>query len=389
MSSLAVLQHVTAHMTVAILHVTETREWVWRLTSCNFRTKLVKCPVPGCPSNLSSYALLLKHLQGLVRRNRCGAFEGTVAFRCSCGDILTTVTQVRVHCMKHMNRRQLPTIPIPPHEDVPAFNHSSEDEVDNPSVMLPIEILDEATEVEMSEGGGDVMYMYADAPCSDGSESEEEEEDVIDWSAGSRITSDSQLNVLMDLCFYAYDSLLTERCYRTLRQLPLFTDYDYIPHSLKHLRRQVDEHLCQIFCFPSTRLHTFRHNDRTFEVPYLSVKDILTVWFSVPAIFKAVRESNFVHLPPSLVDLEVFDAFIRRRNDAATNRMFSYDCIQIGASYLDRVRSCIPSFKDEYLRAIDDGCDILLCTVGLYSDNFSKHLNSLVSESMFCLTLRK
>lgn len=344
------------------------------------------CPVSGCSSFFSSYALLLTHLQGQVRRNRCGAFEGNLAFLCGCGETLRSVTQVRVHCMKHMRHRRNQVMPDTPIEPVALDVAFCDDEGGELLCVVGTnEVTDDVIEEEREN-----MYLFTESGSNVDSDTDSDDGDVISWeSATGVIAGESQVRVLVDLCHYAYDSQLTERCYKMLRGLTLFDAHEYIPRSLKHLRRQVDHHLHVSSNFPVTRVLPLQHNGVHYKVPYLSIRDILSIWFSVPAILKTVRLSNAIHLPRSFVDIEEVDAFIIQRENARSTEGYAYDCIQAGTSYLDRFRSCIPRFIDEYLRARDDSCDILFCTVGLYSDNFSKNLSSLVSETMYSVTLRK
>lgn len=327
-------------------------------------------------------------------------------FECICGEVLHTKEIVFAHNTLHSIKPHavIEVVDLVDSQDavgdvcldeMGAFGELASSLDEGAVVGEPHEI---AMDIDDSVNEVDVMFHLSDLI---GDEESDEESSDSDIDASFEITSGAANGVAVDLSRlnncpehtmnllnlyrFCIERNITVKGYRQLRDLPMFEPYHDIPLNLKHLRRKVENYIETAFNWPRKRVVSIAGN----HIPYMSVDDCMAVWLAVPSIVRAVQDWGRKYLPSNLVDVDAYVNLIVDRHARVSRDTYSYDTVADGSFYLVNIRDAIPLFKEEYLRALDDEIEVLVCTVGLYEDNFGKNLNSLVSQTLFCMTLRK
>jgi len=314
---------------------------------------------------------------------------GAIAFQCKCGDILDRVPLIRAHALIHAKVLHDDTDPddfVAP-DQVPRSPHYGEGD----------EYSDEEEEKESEEGN--VWYLYEEAGEDTSSDTDDDHAGLLSMSVDTSCpTAPQSLNMTMDysvdlsvrkqrvlqLYRYVIDSRLTTSAYKALLKLPIISNNGDVPKNLKDLRHQVESILAEDYGWPLQRVHCSVANGISYRTPYLSITDCLHIWFATPPILSALRSWQVTYLPRYLNDPKAFDDILLRRMLSPNH---SYETVGDGNWYIENVRDAIPLFESQYLAAIDDGIEVIICQVGLYEDGFCKNLSSLVSEMIYCATL--
>jgi hypothetical protein len=354
-----------------------------------------RCPVPTCELCFVTLRLLSCHLDSMIRKNRCGAYTGAVLFICSCGESCTTIDDIKLHVTVHK---------YPPCTNVLHTEAENGGDLDNNSErerMLP-----------MSEDDG----VWDEAGVSF---TENEEEDASDDDEAASTHADALLNVAelmfggvvvdelklhnfelalllhphmklaLDVFQFCVESRCTHKSYRSLRKIVMVEDNRSLPKNYKDLRKSVLRFLQENCNWLPQRVACINGLERVYSTPYMSVGDALTIWFALPPILSAVKTWNATYLPRDLVDLLQYEELYASRATSISDGHHLYSCVGDGSVYLKNVCDAVPLFRDNYNKAVAEGLEVFVINFGLYEDIFSKHLNSLVNQTVFCLTLGK
>lgn len=336
-------------------------------------------------------------------------YNGTFDFECICGELLHGRQMIFAHTALHSIKSGIPDITgmiqleemeSKSDECVGPPREPSEI-VEDVDIMLPAEDKASAADEDDNYSLCDLDVMFHQFVDINGDE--EKEEESSDSEVGDDVSGDgrdsfhstvvlTQLNNRsqymwnhLQLYRFCIEQNITVKGYRQLRKLPVFESCHDIPLNLKHLRRKVERYIEETFNWPPKRIATIAGND----TPYMSIDDCLAVWLAVPCIVNAVRDWRQKYLPLNLVEVGAYETLFVDRSARIAMGTYSYETVADGAFYLENVRDAIPLFEEEYLRAVDDDIEVLICTVGLYEDNFGKNLNSLISQTLFCTTLSR
>lgn len=344
---------------------------------------------------------LASHLKSVVRRNRCGTYNGSFDFECTCGELLHTRQMIFAHNALHSIKTSaidadISLVALPDVVEPYLTAGSIHDEQRDPD------------EIAAADGGvsgsvadfddEDVMFHQLMDTNGDEDESNDSDSDRVDevYECKRELIASAvgvkqldncpqSMKTLLLLYRFCLERNITVKGYRQLRDLPMFEPCHDIPLNLKHLRRKVEKYVEEACNWPRKRIVSVAGND----TPYMSIDDCVAIWLAVPCVVNAVRDWGRRYLPLDLLDVEAYEALLLERNARIAANTYSYETIADGSFYVENVRDAIPLFEAEYLRAVDDGIEVLVCTFGLYEDNFGKNLNSLVSQTLFCTTLSK
>jgi hypothetical protein len=177
---------------------------------------------------------------------------------------------------------------------------------------------------------------------------------------------------------------LTEEAYKCIRSSSFFSD-SLLPARLKNVKKKM-MNLVEKNFLPCIN-NTFDFD--SYRAPGMSVFQAINIWISIPSFLQAIREKMATYLPANLVDESLYDALESSRLDSITFGTHLYRCTADGSEYLSAVRQNIPKFRAQYEKALDEGVETLVLSLGFYEDGFMKNLDSKVNLTLFCLTLRK
>jgi hypothetical protein len=211
----------------------------------------------------------------------------------------------------------------------------------------------------------------------------------VEFDAFSSIMrGNTELAAAVGLYRFCNDSTCTIRHYKALRQLCFFDSYPHIPRTLESLEVLVSNY-AEAFAGWVTPTNAWADcdADHDFPTPYLSPQKAVTIWLSVPSILEATRRTNYTRLPPNLLDKSLYSQI--RGNRVRHGDDYEYSGVADGSWYLNSIENAIPLFEQKVVSAEEEGIEVLVITFGLFQDNFVKGLNSLVQQSLFCLTLSK
>lgn len=198
------------------------------------------------------------------------------------------------------------------------------------------------------------------------------------------------LKVTFEVYMWCLDAKVKVGCYRRFRRLSVLPSNCNLPQGLQTLRNNVYETLKSLLGGDIVKTIDIGYPwQELFPTPYINVLDAFSIWFSVPSIVSTVRKSNFRYLPRNLVDVGEFNALIARREVLVHADNYVYESVEDGSLYLPNIRDAIPLYKDAYIHAVHDGIEVILITLGMYEDTFSKNINSAVVQTIFTLTLCK
>lgn len=367
-------------------------------TNGYFRSML--CPVPYCGKAFRTLKVLSTHLKSSIRGNRCGAYIGEIRFRCECGEICESIDLLKAHAVLHSYSHKDEDSPMQSDhtaifdmtdadEDSAVVHHSVvmlaedniiQDEIESIlepdhilfSELLLVESDDEDDDETYVMHEGDGVLLPSSAPFQ-----------LIDFE--NALASNPKMREIIEIYQYCTESYSTHATYRKFRQLSVFSAYDHLPKNFKDLKRQVHMYVADCH-WPSMNVELMGGK---YYTPRLLPEDALKIWLSVPSILDSVRYFNRVYLPHDLLDNSLYDELIELRQQRINNGEHRYENFADGSHCLNNIREAIPLFREEYVRAIDDGLEVLVCHFGLYEDDFGKNLNSLVTQTIFCLTLCK
>jgi hypothetical protein len=361
-----------------------------------FRSML--CPVPYCGKTFRTLKVLSTHLKSSIRGNRCGAYIGVIQFRCECGEMCESIDLLNAHAVLHSYSHQDEDSPMQsdqtdifdmtdPDEDSGLVHHSVvmsaedniiQDEIE--STLEPDHILFNELSLVSDDEDEDETYVMLEG---DGVLQPSSPFQLIDFE--NALISNPKMREIIEIYQYCTESYSTHATYRKLRQLSVFSAYDHLPKNFKDLKRHV--HMSVADChWPSMSVELLGGK---YYTPRLLPEDALKIWFSVPSILDSVRFYNRVYLPDNLLDNSLYDELIEIRQQRINSGEHRYENFADGSHCLNNIREAIPLFREEYVRAIDEGLEVLVCHFGLYEDDFGKNLNSLVTQTIFCLTLCK
>lgn len=357
---------------------------------------MFSCPVPACCASFSSANRFHRHLTGTVRKNRCGAYINSISYECNrCSVFISTVPDVRDHLLVCFSP--------------PLVDGNEVRNVDNNSVSVPAgvdvdsggDLVDSDTGMKSDESVTSEEHL--DDDCSEDSDFDSLSVPNNNLSSISTVAPDASLiqtinwqhiddpemRVLLELYKFCIKSRCTHASFRLLRSLPFLHSYTYVPSSLKDLRRKVQSFIEQKLILSKLyRIHLVTKSPSSlFHTPYSSIADAVRIWFSVPNIVDAVRRYNSLYLPANLVDDDAYARIIDDRNGIIRDGSYSYNSVADGLQYIMTIKACVPYFREEYVQAVSEGLEVLVCNFGLYQDGFVKHLNSLVTQTIFCLSL--
>jgi hypothetical protein len=211
---------------------------------------------------------------------------------------------------------------------------------------------------------------------------------LVDFDAILETTP--RFKLLFELYQYCSDAHCTHKSYLVLRKLSVFNTYPWMPRSYKTLRNVVRRFIEQQWIHgDSMRLVDIGVEQKVYRTPFLSISDALKLWLSVPAIVSSIRKYNSKYLPNDLLDVEEYDRLIQARVGRIRAGVHLYETVADGDEYLDNIRQGIPLFACEVRKAQEEGLEVLVLNFGLYEDIFAKNINSIVIQTIFCLTLSK
>jgi hypothetical protein len=297
---------------------------------------------------------------------RCGVYSLHVNFACICGSKLTTINSVKSHLRKYHKRHNDEVSTIC---DTRLRNLTNVDYNDEVASITVSEVVEpEVPPADINEAGAAPSISYE--KLFHGLNSEEK--------------------LLIDLYLFAKKSYLTTRFYREMIDLGIVRKDVHVPKQFQDLKAQV-QNIIQINT-QWVQLTALTHSGegsvgKTYTTPSMTVTNALQIWFSIPPILKAVKEHNIVNLPSNLLDLRSYDAIIETNNEDIASGEYLYDSVASGSQYLKTIKEAIPLFTDAYINANANGINTYVVTVGLYEDNFSKQLDSLISQTVYSLTL--
>ncbi len=203
------------------------------------------------------------------------------------------------------------------------------------------------------------------------------------------LNRDPQMKSTVEIYQYCVKAKSTYESYRNLRKLSVFKDLHWLPLNFKDLKKKVARFVESVW---GGMIHNTANvpssNGQSVPTPYLSIMTCLRLWLSVPSILAEVRRCT-ARLPENIISIEGYEKLLRYRHTAMERGCEMYELVLDGTALLENLKTAIPLFNEEVLKAQNDGIEILVCHFGLWEDQFQKCLQSLVVQDLFCISLGK
>lgn len=354
-----------------------------------------KCP--RCNLEAPSASKLHRHLSSRFRRLRCGAYEGVIDCRCCCGKNCNTIASLRRHLRRfHLvkcssSNSRLHSFTFIPRKRLPANAYFESESSSNEEDRSVVEVHSPREDEHMVPESLPSSYVptfdaHAHNLCA------------LEWTFDFRqfhlaLEHNNRLRALSGFYHFCLESGCSVRNYRKLVRLQVIDPTLSVPKEIKNLRRYVETAFQELSGWPSMKLFRLPRNFNPLRMSpvaaYVDANDALRIWLSIPPILAAVRESMDRYLPENLIDEAEYDDLIRKRKIDIESGVHVYESVADGSEYLPTIRSCIPKFRDNYVKALEDNIEVIVCTLGCYEDSFRKQKDSLINQQLFCLTLRK
>lgn len=379
------------------------------------------CPVPGCDRRFPTLKLLSRHLNCRFRFNRCGAFARPVYFECPhCCTVCWYVHSIRRHASECLPARRRPVF----RNQIRALRIARQ--ARGPENQFPTELLAPvyedcdnynanltgATPPSLSDLGYDSNGEDQDGEWFlFGDEDEVEPDDYEDDDSESDDDMVPHLNIMVRGIHYwihRYRELVrddtikfqieiyrlcllirtTHKGYRAMRELSVFKHHEGLPLNLKDLARKVLSFVRTNFLCV-THVENVIIGGKSYPTPYIKVEDAVAIWLTIPSIVATVRRHMTDYLPHNLVDIDEYTELQHRREASVRSCRHTYKVVADGALYLQNVCDAVPKFREQYIRARNDGVEVFLINLGVFEDGFGKNINSSVTQMLLCLTLCK
>ena len=321
-------------------------------------------------------------------------FKGAIRFNCSCGNRYSTIMSLKQHLRKvHLhfnpvyNIRNRFCMPLTRATRRHAPGYYTEHSLDELSLGTHEEVVNDCNPPE-----------YSSMLCP---ESSSIEEDFVQHSTvpstfsftsfNNLLQFNTRLRALTNLYHFCLEAKCSVRVYRKLVELEVIDRSYSLPKQRKDLREIVRGTLEQVSGWITAKTMTLSTYGELHlsPTPYMCVLDCFRIWLSVPVILRAARESMNRYLPDNLIDLAEYDDLIRRREIDIETGIHIYENVADGSEWLPTIRSCVPNFRDAYVKALEDDIEVIVCSLGCYDDSFKRAKDSLINQQLFCLTLRK
>lgn len=343
---------------------------------------------PRCRRQFGSTNRLSRHLKSRTRRFRCGIFTQPVDFTCECGRSFNSIRMIKAHLTRdhtkphHMitqrlNRDFALDNSRKTHHEIGFYNEDGDSAAEH--TEQPV-IIDSANSSSLSDGNADCNTAALIPPAS-----------FCYGSFVAAVNGSRRLRGLMQLYKYCLTSGVTVRAYRQLVELDVIDTTFQLPKQRRALRALIMD--CAEETSGWVTLRSFTLPDYQLlnisPTPFMTVMDALRIWLSLPILLTTLRDSMMKYLPDNLIDLDSYDEMIDKQARDVTAGIHIYETVADGSEYLPSIRACVPKFRNEYIRALEDDIEVILCTVAFFDDCYRKQKDSLVNQQIFCLTLCK